>query len=70
MFAIKKTFSPIVPEQSKHLIKSNMIVITLVKQSSGIWSQLNFKEDKFKLPKEEKAEDPNASIMNMMKKMY
>jgi len=70
IFAVKHCFSAIIPELSKHLIKANMIVITLTKQSSGVWNQLNFKEDKFKMPKEDKAEDPNASIMNMMKKMY
>jgi calcyclin binding protein len=31
---------------------------------------LNFKEDKFKTDKKEDFSDPNASIMNMMKKMY
>ena len=45
--------------------------ITLTKKSSGTLTQLNFKEDKFGLKeKKEDVADPNASIMNMMKKMY
>ena len=51
-------------------MKTNLLSITLTKKSSGTWTQLNFKEDKFKSDKKEEFSDPNASIMNMMKKMY
>lgn len=52
-------------------MKTNLLSITLTKVNSETWTQLNFKEDKFS-SKNEKQElsDPNASIMNMMKKMY
>ena len=70
IFAIKPTFGEIIPEQCKYLQKTNLFSITLTKKSSGTWTQLNFKEDKFKADKKEDNADPNASLMNMMKKMY
>jgi len=44
----------------------------LTKKSSGTWTQLNFKEDKFEKGGSgtDNLKDPNASIMNMMKQMY
>ena len=51
-------------------MKTNLVSITLTKKSSGTWTQLQFKEDKFKTDKKEDLSDPNGSIMNMMKKMY
>lgn len=70
IFSIKKTFGEIIPSQCHYLVKTNLLSITLTKGSSGTWTQLNFKEDKFKADKKEDLSDPNASIMNMMKKMY
>jgi len=48
-----------------------LLSITLTKVNSGTWTQLSYKEDKFSSKNEkEDLSDPNASIMNMMKKMY
>lgn len=72
IFSIKKLFGEIVPGESKYVLKNNSVTITLVKKENKSWTQLAFKEDKFaKTDKaEEKAEDPGAGIMGMMKKMY
>ena len=70
IFSIKKTYGEIVPGQCKYLVKTNLLSITLTKVSSGTWTQLQFKEDKFKSDKKEDLTDPNGGIMNMMKKMY
>lgn len=52
-------------------MKTNLLSITLTKVNSGTWTQLQYKEDKFGSKNEkEDFSDPNASIMNMMKKMY
>lgn len=70
LFSIKQTCGEIIPEQCKYLVKTNLLSITLAKKNSGTWTQLHFKEDKFKTGEKDDFKDPNASIINMMKKMY
>ncbi|KAL9265990.1 Calcyclin-binding protein-like protein, partial [Drosera capensis] len=70
-FAIPKLNKSIVPEKCKILVKPTRVVITLIKDSRGNWSDLHFKEDKLKsgLDKD-KDKDPMAGIMDLMKNMY
>lgn len=71
IFSIKKLFAEIIPGDSKYILKNNSLNIVLVKRDNKSWSQISFKEDKLETEKkEEKNEDPQAGIMNMMKKMY
>ncbi len=73
IFSIKRLFAPIVPADSKFLLKNNTLTLVIVKKENKSWSQLAFKEDKIggkSEKKEEEKEDPQAGIMNMMKKMY
>lgn len=46
--AIPKLHKEIVPEKCKILVKPNRVIVTLVKDSKGTWSDLYFKEDKVK----------------------
>ena len=59
-------------KESKYQVKSNSITITLVKEEKGSWDDVKVKKPLFKsLDKEKnKEEDPQASIMDMMKDMY
>jgi calcyclin binding protein len=75
IFSIKRLFAQIVPGESKFLLKNNTLTLVIVKKENKSWSQLAFKEEKIggkpeKKEEEEKKEDPQAGIMNMMKKMY
>jgi calcyclin binding protein len=72
IFSIKRLFGEILPNDSKYVLKNNSIYITLVKKENKTWAQLPYKDDKFAKEEkpEEKVEDPQAGIMNMMKKMY
>eukprot|EP00826_Nyctotherus_ovalis_P010422 TRINITY_DN12748_c0_g2_i5.p1 TRINITY_DN12748_c0_g2~~TRINITY_DN12748_c0_g2_i5.p1 ORF type:complete len:178 (-),score=71.88 TRINITY_DN12748_c0_g2_i5:125-658(-) len=59
-------------KDSRFQVKSNSITITLSKKEKGNWDDVKEKQPLFK-PKEkgkEKDEDPQASLMNMMKEMY
>ncbi|EGR34086.1 hypothetical protein IMG5_024570 [Ichthyophthirius multifiliis] len=44
----------------------------LIKENSGNWAQLQYKESTFKKPKENELDsgDPQASLMKLMKEMY
>jgi calcyclin binding protein len=72
IFSIKKLFAEIVPAESKFLLKNNTLTLVIIKKDNKSWSQLAFKEEKIgaKSEKAEEKEDPQAGIMNMMKKMY
>ncbi|KAL9262234.1 Calcyclin-binding protein-like protein [Drosera capensis] len=70
-FAIPKLNKSIVPEKCKILVKPTRVVITLIKDSRGNWSDLHFKEDKLKSSLDkDKDKDPMAGIMDLMKNMY
>ena len=61
-------------KDSRFQIKTNSVTITLAKKERGNWDDVKEKPPLFK-PKEkgkdnEKDEDPQASLMNMMKEMY
>ena len=47
IFNIKQLGGKIEPEQSKYLVKTNMITITLIKTDSKKWGDLKYKEDRF-----------------------
>jgi len=61
-----------VPEKSKAVVKSNNVVLKLHKAESKTWKSLIKTDDKFKADDigADKAKDPSASMMDMMKKMY
>ncbi|CAD8145634.1 unnamed protein product [Paramecium octaurelia] len=70
-FSIKKTFDELKDKECSIKVTNNSIVISLIKKDQKNWDQLNFKEklidtDPSKLDKQ----DPQASLMNMMKEMY
>jgi len=69
-FTIKKLCGTIDPTGSKFIHKSGKIVLTLKKEKSDHWDQLIYKDKPFNPDKKEKTEDPNAAMMNMMKKLY
>lgn len=70
-FAIPKLNKSIVPEKCKILVKPTRVVITMIKDSRGNWSDLHFKEDKLKSSLDkDKDKDPMAGIMDLMKNMY
>lgn len=46
IFAIKKLFAEINPEESKFVLKNNSISLILVKKEKKHWDQIQFKEDK------------------------
>lgn len=56
--------------KSKLTIKSNSVTLTLVKRTQEHWDDLKNKPSPFKKPNLEKNEDPQASLINMMKEMY
>jgi calcyclin binding protein len=72
IFSIKRLFGEIIPSESKYLLKNNSLNLVLTKRENKSWSQVAFKEEKLggKSEKAEEKEDPQAGIMNMMKKMY
>jgi calcyclin binding protein len=53
------------------VVNSNTVVLKLAKKKKNSrWADLVPKDEKFKPEAIKKNEDPNASLMNMMKKMY
>jgi len=71
---IPKTYGPIDIGKCKFVQKENAINITLTKDNTDYWSTLPAK-DKPDLSEpgkknKEKEEDPQAGLMNMMKKLY
>merc|ERR1712142_947433 len=77
-FSIKKTCHKINPEKSYHKVKSDYLLVFISKHNPGSnWShftyadKMNADANKMKTdPKLDDKEDPSASLMNMMKKMY
>lgn len=52
-------------------IKKNLIQLNLIKHDSKHWDQVAYKESPLKQDKMlDKEADPQAGLMNMMKKMY
>lgn len=66
----------IVPGESKHVVKTDMVVLMLRKAEAKTWPHVVRKADKQKLKeKNEKAaadtdKDPSAGLMDMLKNMY
>ena len=56
--------------KSKITIKTNSVTLTLVKIAQEHWEDLKSRPSPFKKPTPEKSEDPQASLLNMMKEMY
>lgn len=61
--------------KSHRKIKTNMVIIVLIKKIERIWSCVTRLEKKMKETKSsdmdmDKNQDPEASLMNLMKKMY
>ncbi|CAD8058503.1 unnamed protein product [Paramecium primaurelia] len=70
-FSIRKTFDELKDKECSIKVTNNSVVINLIKKDQKHWDQLNFKDkiidtDPSKLDKQ----DPQASLMNMMKEMY
>lgn len=73
VFTIKNLLHEIAPSESYHKIKSDMVVLYLKKVSSQNWSYVTESEKKAKEPKTprfDREEDPDVSLMNLMKQMY
>eukprot|EP00271_Cylindrocystis_brebissonii_P015496 TRINITY_DN38406_c0_g1_i1.p1 TRINITY_DN38406_c0_g1~~TRINITY_DN38406_c0_g1_i1.p1 ORF type:complete len:258 (-),score=62.44 TRINITY_DN38406_c0_g1_i1:785-1558(-) len=70
-FGIPKLHKAVHPEQCKAVVKPKRIIVTLKKKEKTNWTDLSFKEDKFK-PKvsPDGSKDPMAGIMDLMKNMY
>jgi len=72
---IKNLLNEIVPAESYHKVKTDMVVLYLKKKNFGQqWSFVTEAEKKAKepkaTPKKEKEEDPGAGLMSLMKQMY
>jgi calcyclin binding protein len=52
----------------KYRLKKDMVVVSLKKVSSSHWSELKKKKEE-KKEDMKKSDDPNAGLMDMMKKM-
>ncbi|CAD8076179.1 unnamed protein product [Paramecium sonneborni] len=70
-FGIKKTFDDLKDRECSVKTTNNSLIINLIKKENKHWDQLAFKEklintDTSKVDKD----DPQASLMNMMKEMY
>lgn len=57
-------------KDSRFQVKTNSITITLAKKEKGHWDDVKEKAAMFKPKEKGKEEDPQASLMNMMKDMY
>ncbi|KAL2631746.1 hypothetical protein R1flu_016432 [Riccia fluitans] len=68
--AVPRLHKPIIPESCSVLVKPKRIVINLRKAEKQTWSDIHYKEDKFKPPKPAEDKDPMAGIMDLMKNMY
>jgi calcyclin binding protein len=61
----------IVPESSKYKVKGKTLTVILEKKKNTSWSKLKKTALDTKKPKAPDAkEDPNAAIMDLMRKMY
>lgn len=65
----------IVPENSSVKVKNDNIIVSLAKKVCKNWSfmtevEKRLKESKNTVPQMDKDDDPSASMMNIMKKMY
>ncbi|CAD8158713.1 unnamed protein product [Paramecium pentaurelia] len=70
-FSIKKTFDELKDKDCSIKVTNNSIVINLIKKDQKNWDQLNFKEKLIDTdPSKVDKQDPQASLMNMMKEMY
>jgi len=79
VFSIKKTCHQINPEKSYHKAKSDYLLVFLAKHNPGSdWSHITYAEKAAADAKKKSddaskvgdKEDPSASLMTMMKKMY
>jgi hypothetical protein len=73
--SLKLTVSPlykkILPDSSRYTAKGKTLTVVLDKKKKTTWTKLKKGAlDKKKPPTPEAKEDPNASLMNLMKKMY
>ncbi|BBN09089.1 calcyclin binding protein [Marchantia polymorpha subsp. ruderalis] len=59
----------IIPESCGITVKPKRIIITLRKAEKQNWTDIHYKEDKFK-PSKNSDKDPMAGIMDLMKNMY
>ena len=79
-FSISELAYKINPESSKAILKRGTIIVTMIKAKSGKWEELTSvalknaekkkKKDEQETSSNKDAEDPSASIMKMMQKMY
>ncbi|XP_066587089.1 calcyclin-binding protein [Prorops nasuta] len=75
-FQINNLCEEINPEKSHFKVKTDMIVIFLVKKAAKLWSHITVVEKRIKESKTPSTSDmledsdPGASLMNLMKKMY
>ncbi|CAD8074762.1 unnamed protein product [Paramecium sonneborni] len=70
-FSIKKTFDELKDKECSIKVTNNSIVLNLIKKDQKNWEQLNFKEKLIDTdPSKLDQQDPQASLMNMMKEMY
>ncbi|KAG6557975.1 hypothetical protein Mapa_000154 [Marchantia paleacea] len=67
--AIPKLSKAIIPESCRITVKPKRIIITLRKAEKHTWTDIHYKEDKFK-PSQNSDKDPMAGIMDLMKNMY
>jgi len=69
---VKGLEGSIVPGESKHTVKSDMVVVWLRKSETKTWPQVIEKADKKKkeTPKMDDNKDPSAGLMDLMKQMY
>jgi len=63
-------------EKSNFKVKTDMIVVSLIKKIAKDWSHITLVEKKIKesktssMPEMSEDNDPSASLMNLMKQMY
>ncbi|GIY35708.1 calcyclin-binding protein [Caerostris darwini] len=71
---ITATFGEIIPAESYHKVKSDMVILFLKKTSTNTWPCVTETEQKvkdLKTPKmDTQDEDPGANLMSLMKQMY
>jgi calcyclin binding protein len=69
-------FKKIIPKESKYIAQNKTLTVILKKSKKQTWTKLKKspldkkKDKKDENEKKVEKEDPNASIMNLMKKMY
>jgi calcyclin binding protein len=70
---VEPLFKKIIPKESKYIARNKTLTVILKKSKKQTWTKLKKSSlDKKKDENEKKLEkeDPNASLMNLMKKMY